>query len=67
MKSGNLNFREPSGPLRGCNGTALPLTVMMHGGKLKLISAVSSENVFHGCSEVGLSPVLFVIEVILIN
>jgi len=26
MKSGNLNFLEPSGPLQVCNGTALPLT-----------------------------------------
>ena len=26
MKSGNLNFLEPSGPLQACNGTALPLT-----------------------------------------
>jgi len=25
MKSGNLNFLEPSGPLQGCNGIALPL------------------------------------------
>ena len=24
MKSGNLNFLEPSGTLRACNGTALP-------------------------------------------
>ena len=24
MKSGNLNFLEHSGPLRACNGTALP-------------------------------------------
>jgi len=24
-KFGNLNFLEPSGPLRACNGTALPL------------------------------------------
>ena len=24
-KSENLNFLEPSGPLRACNGTALPL------------------------------------------
>ena len=23
-ESGNLNFLEPSGPLRACNGTALP-------------------------------------------
>ena len=26
MKSGNLNFLEPSGPLQAYNGTALPLT-----------------------------------------
>jgi hypothetical protein len=25
MKSGNLNFLEPSGPLQACNGTALRL------------------------------------------
>ena len=25
MKSGNLNFLEPSGPLQACNGTVLPL------------------------------------------
>jgi hypothetical protein len=25
MKSGNLNFLEPSGPLQSCNRTALPL------------------------------------------
>ena len=25
MKSGNLNFVEPSGPLQACNGTDLPL------------------------------------------
>ena len=27
MKSGNLNFLEPSGPLHACNGTALPFTL----------------------------------------
>ena len=27
MKSGYLNFLEPSGPLQACNGTALPLPV----------------------------------------
>jgi hypothetical protein len=26
MKSGNLKFLEPSGPLQACNGTALPVT-----------------------------------------
>ena len=28
MKSGNLNFLEPSGAPRACNGTALPLFIM---------------------------------------
>ena len=27
MKSGNLNFLEPSGPLQACKGTALPLYI----------------------------------------
>jgi hypothetical protein len=27
MKSGNLKFLEPSGPLQACNGTALPFMV----------------------------------------
>ena len=27
MKTGNLNFLEPSGLLQACNGTALPLPV----------------------------------------
>jgi len=31
MKSGSLNFREPSGPLQACNGTALPLLVCVRG------------------------------------
>jgi hypothetical protein len=28
MKSGNLNFLEPSGPLQACNGTALPFFII---------------------------------------
>ena len=28
MKSGNLNFLEPSGPLQACNGTELPLSLL---------------------------------------
>jgi hypothetical protein len=27
MKSGNLNFLEPSGPFQACNGTALPILI----------------------------------------
>ena len=36
MKSGNLNFLEPSGPLQASNGTALPLAlqiVILHAWK----------------------------------
>ena len=29
MKSENLNFLEPSGPLQACNGTALPFTFLL--------------------------------------
>jgi hypothetical protein len=29
MKSGNLNFLEPSGPLQVCNGTALILQYLL--------------------------------------
>jgi len=28
MKSGNLNFLEPPGPLQDCNGTVLPLPLL---------------------------------------
>jgi hypothetical protein len=27
MKSGNINFLEPSGPLQACNGAALPFLI----------------------------------------
>ena len=30
MKSGNLNFMEPSGPLQVCNKTAFPLNIYIY-------------------------------------
>ena len=33
MKSGNLNFLEPSGPLHACNGTDLPFIGLYLTGK----------------------------------
>ena len=30
MKSGNLNFVEPSGPLQACNGADLPLPLLKY-------------------------------------
>jgi len=41
MKSGNLNFLEPSGPLQACNGTALPLPLYREKS-LKPLQAVAS-------------------------
>jgi len=47
MKSGNLNFLEPSGPLQACNGTALPLPLHVstflchHQGVLSLCTNVN--------------------------
>ena len=37
MKSGNLNFLEPSGPLQVCNGTALPLPYMFGALQIPVI------------------------------
>jgi len=39
VKSGNLNFLEPSGPLQTCNGTALPLLFWQ-------ISALDLESIY---------------------
>jgi hypothetical protein len=35
MKSGNLNFLEPSGPLQDCNGTALAFPVVLQENKVR--------------------------------
>ena len=40
MKSGNLNFLEPSGPLQACNGTAYLL--------LPYRIATTEANIWHG-------------------
>ena len=37
MKSGNLNFLEPSGPLQARNGTALPLFKGLRFIKLEML------------------------------
>jgi len=36
MKSGSLNLLEPSGPVQGCNGTALPFTFLINSVLLLL-------------------------------
>jgi len=45
MKSGNLNFLEPSGPLQASNGTDLPL--LSSGGYLRFTSDSGREKTHH--------------------
>ena len=49
MKSGNLNFLEPSGPLQACNGTALPLplTLPLHNHLIDLLNSWSIITHWH--------------------
>ena len=67
MKSGNLNFPEPSGPLQACNGTALPLplplwfysVVLLCGVNLVLFLyrfPVVSRDVFRGTPDRTMCP-----------
>jgi hypothetical protein len=47
MKSGNLNFLEPSGPLQACKGTALPFVSEMSAHICKTTSHhIPEEGVF---------------------
>jgi len=46
MKSGNLNFLEPSGPLQACNGTALRLR---HDAQSFFFTKKKS-RLFHNCT-----------------
>jgi len=47
MKSGNLNFLEPSGPLRVCNGTALPLLDVVGGQRHSLAALTPGMTRYH--------------------
>ena len=46
MKSANLNFLEPSGPLQACNGTALPLPIhfLLYSSNLSKICVILFKN-----------------------
>ena len=43
MKSGDLNFLEPSGPLQACNGTALPFITEV----VSVYNAVRTEPLYN--------------------
>jgi hypothetical protein len=46
MKSGNLNFLEPSGPVQACNGTVIPLPLPSthFGCRLLLLHLISPSD-----------------------
>ena len=48
MKSGNLIFLEPSGPLQTCNRTALPFIIALCRSKDN-ITLFAGQNRFPGC------------------
>jgi hypothetical protein len=54
LKSGSLNLLEPSGPVKACNGIALPLC------KIKIINILWQiyNCIIHCCAWLNLSPVL---------
>ena len=46
LKSGNLDFLEPCGPLQACNGTALPLQRVAEGSFLAEEEATQRTTLF---------------------
>jgi len=47
MKSGNLNFLEPSGPLQACNRTALPFLPILQLHYSKLLHLLPNNIICH--------------------
>jgi len=59
MKSGNLHFLEPSGPLQACNVTALPLPLPLPGASVEHVTAIFNSEVFNnGEWEMGIERVM---------
>ena len=46
MKSGNLNFLEPSGPLQACNGTGLPFFYSIRHTPQSTLRIFNNEEIF---------------------
>jgi len=55
MKSGSLNFLEPSGPLQACNGTDLPLPYkeLVDTDRCVVTTATLCEVYFYGNTSVN--------------
>jgi len=47
MKSENLNFLEPSGPLQACNGTDLPLFTLHNADHTKQMLNTNTRHTMH--------------------
>ena len=67
MKSGNLNFVEPSGPFEACNGTALPLDAQISQIYFwnKTLHVSSSSSVHHQEFFTVRTAMVYVIQVLL--
>jgi hypothetical protein len=46
MKSENLNFLKPSGPLQACNGTALPFFVLDLYAEYLMMAELNAQNMW---------------------
>jgi len=55
MKSGNLNFLEPSGPLQACNGTALLFRLYKPPYRRPDVSCSQVEHVVRGKEKISTS------------
>ena len=44
LKSGSLNLLEISGPVQACNGTALPLPLLIKKGKIGKIHPIKGQE-----------------------
>ena len=53
MKSGSVNFLEPSGPVQACNGIDLPFLTFIQDMQLKCVDWIidSGEGHVVGCCE----------------
>jgi hypothetical protein len=61
VKSGNLNFLEPSGSLQACNGTALPLFIPVtfcHTFRCYQLNAMSEQCILAAQRTCEMKPVL---------
>jgi len=64
MKSGNLNFLEPSGPLQACNGTTLPYCITQQDGSYQNYFRLLNLCAKHSASQSNTRTVLLYFPVV---